>query len=40
MCYSAESSLNAFLIGTTSSLFLLNSKNNTNKYINFWWIFI
>lgn len=33
MCYSAESSLISFLIGGTGSLYLLNSKNNTNKHI-------
>ena len=38
MCYSAESSLNAFLIGTTSSVFLVNSKSKINKYIGFFFI--
>ena len=38
MCYSAESSLNAFIIGSASSLFLLNSKNNIDKHIGFFFI--
>lgn len=33
MCYSAESSLISFLIGGMSTLYLLKSNNNTNKYI-------
>lgn len=34
MCYSAESSLTSFLIGGSTSLYLLFfSKNNTNKHI-------
>ncbi len=33
MCYSAESSLLSFLVGSTGSIYLLNSNNNTNKHI-------
>ncbi len=33
MCYSAESSLLSFLVGSTGSIYLLNSTNNTNKHI-------
>ena len=33
MCYSAESSIISFLLGGGASLYLLNSKNNTNKHI-------
>ena len=33
MCYSAESSIISFIIGFSSCLYLLQSKNNTNKHI-------
>lgn len=33
MCYSAESSIISFIIGFPSCLYLLQSKNNTNKHI-------
>lgn len=33
MCYSAESSIISFLIGGSVSIYLLNSKNNTNKHV-------
>lgn len=33
MCYSAESSIISFLIGGGISIYLLGSKNNTNKHI-------
>lgn len=33
MCYSAESSIISFIIGAGSSIYLLHSKNNTNKYL-------
>ena len=33
MCYSAESSIISFLIGGSLSIYLLNSKNKTNKHI-------
>ena len=33
MCYSAESSILSFLIGFPACLYLLQSKNNTNKHV-------
>jgi hypothetical protein len=33
MCYSAESSLNSFIIGTIASIYLLNTKSDVNKHI-------
>lgn len=33
MCYSAESSLNSFIICTIASIYLLNTKSDVNKHI-------
>jgi len=40
MCYSAESSIISFIIGAGCSLYLLNSKNNTNKHIGLFFLFV
>ena len=38
MCYSAESSIKSFLIGTTSSVYLLTSKDPINKHLGLFFI--
>lgn len=38
MCYSAESSLNSFIIGTVASLYLLTSKSKVNKHLGLFFV--
>lgn len=40
MCYSAESSINSFVIGTICSIYLLRSKNNYYKHVGLFFIFV